>query len=146
MACELQGNQAVPRWAKLGVHIPIQGSCCTLNETVLSGLQATRAQPDDSELYEKLPKKLAENLMPFQRAGVQFGLQRGGRVLIGDEMGLGGAQGTSPMHRELLEGLKGNKLLTNDECMTVTALPAASKPPAPLPLPSARRAAGTGSG
>lgn len=54
-------------------------------------VQATRAQPDDSELYEKLPKKLAENLMPFQRAGVQFALQRGGRVLIGDEMGLGGA-------------------------------------------------------
>ncbi|KAK9861300.1 hypothetical protein WJX84_009020 [Apatococcus fuscideae] len=51
--------------------------------------QATRAQPDDSELYDKLPKKLAENLMPFQRAGVQFALQRGGRVLIGDEMGLG---------------------------------------------------------
>ena len=54
-------------------------------------VQATRAQPDDSELYEKLPKKLAENLMPFQRAGVQFALQRGGRVLIGDEMGLGEA-------------------------------------------------------
>ncbi|KAK9844573.1 hypothetical protein WJX74_004176 [Apatococcus lobatus] len=52
-------------------------------------MQATRAQPDDSELYDKLPKKLAENLMPFQRAGVQFALQRGGRVLIGDEMGLG---------------------------------------------------------
>ncbi len=51
--------------------------------------QATRAQPNDSELYEELPKKLAENLMPFQRAGVQFALQRGGRVLIGDEMGLG---------------------------------------------------------
>ena len=54
-------------------------------------VQATRAQPDDSELYDKLPKKLAENLMPFQRAGVQFALQRGGRVLIGDEMGLGKA-------------------------------------------------------
>ena len=58
----------------------------------VSGLQATRLQSNDLELYEKLPKKLAENLMPFQRAGVQFALQRGGRVLIGDEMGLGEGQ------------------------------------------------------
>ena len=27
--------------------------------------------------------------MEFQRAGVRFGLSRGGRILIGDEMGLG---------------------------------------------------------
>ena len=28
-------------------------------------------------------------LLPFQRDGVLFGLRRGGRVLIGDEMGVG---------------------------------------------------------
>lgn len=27
--------------------------------------------------------------MPFQSEGVRFGLERGGRVLIGDEMGVG---------------------------------------------------------
>ena len=28
-------------------------------------------------------------MFPFQREGVRFGLARGGRVLIGDQMGLG---------------------------------------------------------
>jgi SNF2 family DNA or RNA helicase len=34
-------------------------------------------------------KNLDVMLMDFQKAGVRFGLERGGRVLIGDEMGLG---------------------------------------------------------
>lgn len=41
------------------------------------------------ELIAKLPRKLAERLLPFQFDGVKFGLQRGGRCLIADEMGLG---------------------------------------------------------
>jgi SNF2 family DNA or RNA helicase len=36
-----------------------------------------------------MPLSLRCALMPFQRAGVQFGLARRGRVLIADEMGVG---------------------------------------------------------
>lgn len=36
-----------------------------------------------------MPAALAAALLPFQREGVRFGLRRGGRVLIADEMGVG---------------------------------------------------------
>ncbi|CAM9559258.1 unnamed protein product, partial [Phaeothamnion confervicola] len=39
--------------------------------------------------FAAIPARLREGLYPFQREGVQFGLRRGGRVLIGDEMGCG---------------------------------------------------------
>lgn len=32
---------------------------------------------------------LERALLPFQRQGVRFGLERGGRCLIADEMGVG---------------------------------------------------------
>lgn len=41
------------------------------------------------ELIAKLPRKLLDALLPFQRDGLRFGLRRGGRCLIADEMGLG---------------------------------------------------------
>ena len=47
---------------------------------------------DDGAQYEwmkRIPRKLARQLYPFQRAGVDYVLQHGGRALIGDEMGLG---------------------------------------------------------
>eukprot|EP00850_Spirogloea_muscicola_P002849 SM000011S19027 [mRNA] locus=s11:399749:406722:- [translate_table: standard] len=40
-------------------------------------------------LRTKLPTKLLGALMPFQREGVLFGLRRGGRCLIADDMGVG---------------------------------------------------------
>lgn len=40
-------------------------------------------------LLQKLPRKLKEELLPFQWDGVRFGLRRGGRCLIADEMGVG---------------------------------------------------------
>ena len=36
-----------------------------------------------------LPEKIAKNLYPFQKEGVQFGLEKFGRMLLGDEMGVG---------------------------------------------------------
>ena len=39
--------------------------------------------------YERIPETLRDAMFPFQREGVKFGLARGGRVLIGDQMGLG---------------------------------------------------------
>ncbi|KAL9652440.1 hypothetical protein ABK040_000013 [Willaertia magna] len=41
------------------------------------------------KLDENLPKKVFNNLRPFQKQGVAFGIKRNGTVLIGDEMGLG---------------------------------------------------------
>ena len=36
-----------------------------------------------------VPKKLADTLAPFQRGGVDFVIEKEGRALIADEMGLG---------------------------------------------------------
>ena len=52
-------------------------------------LQVANVAEDDSELYNRMPAKLQEKLMGFQRQGIQFALKRGGRLLVGDEMGLG---------------------------------------------------------
>jgi len=40
-------------------------------------------------LLYHLPKGLRDTLLPFQREGVLYGLRRGGRCLIADEMGTG---------------------------------------------------------
>eukprot|EP00741_Cyanophora_paradoxa_P017604 tig00021012_g17004.t1 len=42
-----------------------------------------------ADMLQKLPKTLLDKLMPFQRAGIEYALQRNARCLIGDEMGLG---------------------------------------------------------
>ena len=39
--------------------------------------------------YARVPASLQTQMFPFQREGVKYGLSRGGRVLIGDQMGLG---------------------------------------------------------
>ncbi len=36
-----------------------------------------------------MPAPLAKALLPFQREGVRFGVQRKGRLLLADEMGVG---------------------------------------------------------
>ena len=41
--------------------------------------------------------RYGEAMFPFQREGVKYGLARGGRVLIGDQMGLGG--GCESLHK-----------------------------------------------
>lgn len=41
-------------------------------------------------LYALMPAFLERALLPFQREGVRFGLARGGRCLIADEMGVVG--------------------------------------------------------
>ena len=40
-------------------------------------------------LLQRLPLKLKHSLLPFQWEGVRFGLRRGGRCLLADEMGVG---------------------------------------------------------
>jgi SNF2 family DNA or RNA helicase len=50
---------------------------------------AEPAPADGEKVSLSLPPALGMALMPFQQEGVIFGVQHGGRVLIGDEMGLG---------------------------------------------------------
>lgn len=38
---------------------------------------------------DSLPPKIKDNLYDFQRKGIEFGVSRFGRVLLGDEMGVG---------------------------------------------------------
>lgn len=51
-------------------------------------MQAAAAAHDDCHLMSRLPPALERQLFPFQREGILRGLQHGGRLLIGDEMGL----------------------------------------------------------
>ncbi|PRW44334.1 DNA annealing helicase and endonuclease ZRANB3 [Chlorella sorokiniana] len=54
------------------------------------GMVRVLPSPDQAAtLYAKLPPFLERALLPFQREGVRFGLARGGRCLIADEMGVG---------------------------------------------------------
>ncbi|KAJ7564591.1 hypothetical protein O6H91_02G024600 [Diphasiastrum complanatum] len=46
-------------------------------------------QASVDDLLERLPCKLKRSLLPFQMEGVRYGLQRGGRFLLADEMGVG---------------------------------------------------------
>jgi len=47
------------------------------------------ASAEVDRLYAKIPADVRDAMFPFQREGVRFALRRGGRCLIGDQMGLG---------------------------------------------------------
>ena len=36
-----------------------------------------------------LPEQIAKNLYPFQKEGIAYGIEKFGRMLLGDEMGVG---------------------------------------------------------
>ena len=46
-------------------------------------------RPPRWTVYAKIPADVRDAMFPFQREGVRFALRRGGRCLIGDQMGLG---------------------------------------------------------
>ncbi|KAF6167225.1 hypothetical protein GIB67_029863 [Kingdonia uniflora] len=60
-----------------------------LDSLVRRAIVAASAVPDLRDLYNGMPSVIESKLMPFQRDGVRFMLQHGGRVLLADEMGLG---------------------------------------------------------
>ncbi|KAG9147505.1 hypothetical protein Leryth_007313 [Lithospermum erythrorhizon] len=60
-----------------------------LDPLVRRALIAASAVPDLRDRYDQIPFDIEEKLLPFQRDGVRFILQHGGRVLLADEMGLG---------------------------------------------------------
>ncbi|XP_057958941.1 uncharacterized protein LOC131151656 isoform X9 [Malania oleifera] len=60
-----------------------------LDPLVRRAIAAASAIPDLRDRYERIPSYIESKLLPFQRDGVRFVLQHGGRVLLADEMGLG---------------------------------------------------------
>ncbi|XP_010909322.1 uncharacterized protein [Elaeis guineensis] len=60
-----------------------------LDPLVHRALAAAYAAPDLRVLYDRMPSYIESKLLPFQREGVRFVLQHGGRALLADEMGLG---------------------------------------------------------
>ncbi|XP_077217696.1 chromatin remodeling factor18 [Tasmannia lanceolata] len=69
----------------VGAHVEVQ----KLDPLVQSALTATSGIPDLRDLYDRMPHFIESKLLPFQRDGVRFVLQHGGRALLADEMGLG---------------------------------------------------------
>ena len=51
--------------------------------------EAAAATPCSSPALRGVPPSLVSSMAPYQRAGVEFVLGRGGRALLADEMGLG---------------------------------------------------------
>ncbi|GAM22936.1 hypothetical protein SAMD00019534_061110 [Acytostelium subglobosum LB1] len=43
----------------------------------------------DAPDYSRIPPQLMSTLLPFQRKGLEFGIEKKGKCIIGDEMGLG---------------------------------------------------------
>ncbi|KAJ8539768.1 hypothetical protein K7X08_014020 [Anisodus acutangulus] len=60
-----------------------------LDPLVQRAIAVASAVPDLRDHYEFIPNSIESKLLPFQREGVRFALQHGGRILLADEMGLG---------------------------------------------------------
>lgn len=61
----------------------------SLDPFVRRALEAASALPNLLGMYDNMPDYMESQLLPFQRDGVRFVLEHGGRALIADEMGLG---------------------------------------------------------
>ncbi|XP_052190186.1 uncharacterized protein LOC127799931 isoform X2 [Diospyros lotus] len=68
-----------------GFSVEVEG----LDPLVRRAIVAASAVPDLRDRYHRMPSNIEAKLLPFQRDGVRFILQHGGRVLLADEMGLG---------------------------------------------------------
>ncbi|XP_062143906.1 uncharacterized protein LOC133851479 isoform X2 [Alnus glutinosa] len=60
-----------------------------IDPLVHRAIAAASGLPDLRDRYDRMPSHVESKLLPFQRDGVRFVLQHGGRVLLADEMGLG---------------------------------------------------------
>ncbi|KAL8244443.1 hypothetical protein R6Q59_010701 [Mikania micrantha] len=61
----------------------------TLDSLLHRAIASASAVPDLRDRYDGMPDSIESSLLPFQREGVRFVLQHGGRALLADEMGLG---------------------------------------------------------
>ncbi|WCJ28566.1 SWI/SNF-related matrix-associated actin-dependent regulator of chromatin subfamily A-like protein 1 [Euphorbia peplus] len=60
-----------------------------LDPLVQRAMTAASSVPDLQDRYDRIPNCVESKLLPFQRDGIRFVLQHGGRALLADEMGLG---------------------------------------------------------
>ena len=60
-----------------------------LHPLVQRVIAAPSALPNLQDWYDRIPIYIESKLLPFQRDGVRYVLQHGGRALLADEMGLG---------------------------------------------------------
>lgn len=60
-----------------------------LDPLLQRAISAASTVPDLRDRYDLMSDSIKSKLLPFQRDGVRFILQHGGRVLLADEMGLG---------------------------------------------------------
>lgn len=60
-----------------------------LDPLVQRAITAATSVPDLRDRYDKIPSDVESKLLPFQRDGIRFILQHGGRAFLADEMGLG---------------------------------------------------------
>ncbi|XP_004298251.1 PREDICTED: SWI/SNF-related matrix-associated actin-dependent regulator of chromatin subfamily A-like protein 1 isoform X3 [Fragaria vesca subsp. vesca] len=68
-----------------GVNVEIEN----LDPLVHRAIAAVSVVPDIRDRYDRIPSCIESKLLAFQREGVRFILQHGGRALLADEMGLG---------------------------------------------------------
>ncbi|RVX22327.1 SWI/SNF-related matrix-associated actin-dependent regulator of chromatin subfamily A-like protein 1 [Vitis vinifera] len=68
-----------------GINVEIEN----IDPLVRRAIDAATAVPDLRDRYDRIPSYIETKLLPFQRDGIRFVLQHGGRVLLADEMGLG---------------------------------------------------------
>ncbi|XP_068331950.1 uncharacterized protein [Pyrus communis] len=68
-----------------GVNVEVEN----LDPLVHRAIAATSVVPDLRDQYDRIPSCIESRLLQFQREGVRFILQHGGRALLADEMGLG---------------------------------------------------------
>ncbi|KAJ4825994.1 hypothetical protein Tsubulata_033218 [Turnera subulata] len=68
-----------------GLNVEVEN----LDTLVVRAISAASAVPDLRDWYARIPENVESKLLPFQRDGVRFMLQHGGRALLADEMGLG---------------------------------------------------------
>ncbi|XP_063939344.1 uncharacterized protein LOC108199432 [Daucus carota subsp. sativus] len=68
-----------------GLNVEVEN----LDPLVRRAIAAASAVSDLRDQYSCIPSYVESKLLPFQREGVRFALQHGGRVLLADEMGLG---------------------------------------------------------
>ena len=79
-----QHHDLVKLCQELKAEVTLEG----LPKSVLNAVK-TAPQKRAFDLRAEVEPALYDNLMPFQREGIEFGLQMDGKLLIADDMGLG---------------------------------------------------------
>lgn len=82
-------NTTPPQWFRHEAQPEERWSCRCASSDESACECVSLGQFSYWDCYDAVPELLWDALRPFQRQAVEFGVRRGGRVLIADEMGLG---------------------------------------------------------